>query len=57
MQAFFWKGLDPRVNSKRAHEYFGSDETQYGLTKCKKAISCLVCFIWKSFRSPSEGLD
>jgi len=49
MQAFFWKGLDLPVNCKRDHEYFRSDETQYELTQCKKAIFCLVCFIRKSF--------
>ena len=49
MQAFFWKGLDLPVDSKRDHEYFGNDETQYGLTQCKKAIFCLVCFVRKSF--------
>jgi len=47
MQAFFWKGLDPLVNSKRDREYLGSDETPHGLTQCKKKICCFVCFIWK----------
>jgi len=48
IQTFFWKELHLPVNSKRHHEYFGGDERQYGLTQCKKAIFCLVCFIWKS---------
>jgi len=47
MRAFFWKGLDPLVSSKRYRKYLGSDETPYGLTQYKKKIFCFVCFIWK----------